>query len=386
MANVLTDLAADIYKAADTVARELVGVIPSVTINGDDSQRVAIGDTVRSHFTREASAVDNSPSMTIPEGTDQTVDNETLTITKNKGVQIPWTGEDMRHVNNGSGFETVYGDQIAQAMRRLTNLMEVDMAAAVMAGASRAHGTAGTAPFGSDLSDVNNIRKILADNGCPFDGQISVVMNTVAGLNMRNLTQLTNVNEAGSSAMLRQGTLLDLSGMMIKESAGIQTFDATSEAGDATVNGDVAKGATAVPVTADADGIAISAGNFITIGSHKYMVAADVTIAGSGTGNVTIAKPGLVEAVADTTAVTVNVTGFTGNIALHKSSAELVVRPPSMPQGGDAAVDAMTVVDPHSGLAFEVRAYKGFQKAMFNVSAAWGVKHWKPEFAALLLG
>ena len=110
MANVLTNLAADLYKAADTVGRELTGVISSSMINANGSERVALNDVVRSHFTRQVGAVDNAPSMTIPEGTDQTVDSKTLSITKSRGVQIPWTGEDVRHVNNGTGFETIYGD------------------------------------------------------------------------------------------------------------------------------------------------------------------------------------------------------------------------------------------------------------------------------------
>ena len=100
MANVLTDLAADLYKAADTVGRELVGITPSVTINAG-SEAVAQGDTIRAHFTRPSSLVDVTPSMTIPEGTDQTIDNKTMTLDQAKAVQIPWTGEDMKHVNNG---------------------------------------------------------------------------------------------------------------------------------------------------------------------------------------------------------------------------------------------------------------------------------------------
>ena len=169
MANVLTDLAADLYKAADKVGREQVGFIPSVTINGDGSEQAAVGDTVRSHFTRAATAVDNTSAMTIPEGTDQTVDNKTLTISKDRGVQIPWTGEDIRSVNNGSGFETIYGDQIVQAMRTLTNEIETDCFNAAYVAASRAYGTAGTTPFASTLAGPAQVRKILADNGCSLD-------------------------------------------------------------------------------------------------------------------------------------------------------------------------------------------------------------------------
>ena len=125
MANVLNNLAADIYKAADVVGRELVGFIPSSTINGNATDRAAKGDTIRAAFTRTP-AVNTSfaPSMTIPEGTDQTVDNKTMTLDSYASVQIPWTGEDIKHVNNGAGYETIYGDQIAQAIRALCNKIE----------------------------------------------------------------------------------------------------------------------------------------------------------------------------------------------------------------------------------------------------------------------
>src|SRR4051812_43087219 len=51
-ANVLTGLAADIYKAADIVGRELVGFIPGLTLNADATKRVALNDYITSHFTR----------------------------------------------------------------------------------------------------------------------------------------------------------------------------------------------------------------------------------------------------------------------------------------------------------------------------------------------
>ena len=129
MANVLTALAADIYKSADKVGRELVGFIPSMTINAG-SERAAQNDIVRSYFTRVATVISPVPAMIIPEGTDQTVDNKTMTVDTPASVQIPWTGEDIKHVRNGSGFETIYGDQITQAMRAIVNQIEASVALA----------------------------------------------------------------------------------------------------------------------------------------------------------------------------------------------------------------------------------------------------------------
>tara|TARA_R110000782_G_scaffold74622_2_gene148972 strand:+ start:10946 stop:12088 length:1143 start_codon:yes stop_codon:yes gene_type:complete len=380
MANVLTDLAADIYKAADIVGRELVGVIPSATINSDATNRAAQGDTIRSFATRSATVGTVSPSMTIPEGTDQTVDNKTMTLSTTASVQIPWTGEDMKHVNNGAGFETIYGDQIQQAMRAISNQIEGEVATDVANNASRAFGTAGTTPFSANFGDVAEIRQILVDNGMPSnDGMASIVMNSLAGTNLRQLASLQSVNTAGSSDLLRQGTLLDLQGLMIKESAGIATNTAGTGA-NYLINGTPAVGETVIPV--DTGTGTILAGNLIVIAgdTNKYLVTG--ALAG---GNVTIAAPGLRAAPANNAAVTLGGT-HTGNIAFHKAAVEVGMRPMAQPAGGDAAVDRLTVQDPVSGLVFEVAAYKGYNKAMFDVSCLYGYKVWKPEFAAVLLG
>lgn len=386
MANVLTDLAADIYKAADVVGRELVGFIPSSTINSDVSVRAAKGDVVRASFTRSATAVNVSEAMTIPEGTDQTVDNKTLTISNSRAVQIPYTGEDILHLNNGIGFETVYGDQISQAMRTLVNEMEEDLAEEAYLNASRAFGTAGTTPFGSNFSEIAEVRQILVDNGMPVnDGQCSLVLNTLAGTNLRQLAQLQSVNQAGNDQLLRQGTLLDLQGMMIKESAQVQAHTKGAGAGY-DLNGAGAVGDTTITLdggTVNTTGI--KAGDVVTFAGdtvNKYVVGTGLT---ATTGDIILNPTGLREIVADTTEMTIG-NSYTANVAFHRAALELAMRPPAVPEGGDAAEDALTVVDPTSGLIFEVRVYKGYRKTMIEVAASWGVKAFKPDYIALLLG
>lgn len=380
MANVLTDLAADIYKAADVVGRELVGFIPAVTVNADGSERVAKGDVVRASFTRAASVVDVTEAMTIPEGTDQTVDSKTLTISNTRAVQIPYTGEDVRHLNNGIGFETVYGDQIAQAMRALVNEIEADLAEEAYKNASRAFGVAGTTPFASNFSEVAEIRQILADNGMPMnDGQASMVLNTVAGTNLRQLAQLQKANEAGGTDLLRQGVLLDLQGLMLRESAQVQSH--TAGTGSSYLVNDASSAVGDTSIAADGGSGTILAGDIITINgdTNKYVV--NTALSG---GAFAIGAPGLRAAAADDAAITVG-SAYTANVAFHRRALELAIRPLAEPPSSLAS-DTMTVSDATSGLTFTVSVYPGYHKSMIEVSVAWGVKAWKPDFIATLLG
>lgn len=389
MANTLDNLSNDIYVAADRVGRELNGYIPSVKINADASERVAKGGTVKSSFTRPAVAVDVNPSMTIPEGTDQTVDNKTATISKSRAVQIPWTGEEQRFVNEGAGFSTIYGDQLVQAMRTLSNEMEADLARTASLNASRVIGTAGTTPFASNFDLVAQGRQILVDNGAPTnDRMLSMIMNTGAGTNLRNLAQLQKANENGSDEMLRQGTLLDLQGVRMKETGFAYMHSAGSVTDNVTVTGANAVGATVINVTTDGTGaVNLVQGDVINFAGddNRYVVAADVTIGSGTTGDITIQEPGLREALSGSEAVSAE-SSYTGNTIFHRDALELIVRPPAIPDGGDQADDAMTVQDPHSGLVFEIRSYKGYKKAMYEVALAWGYKCWLPKFVAGIQG
>lgn len=387
MANTLTNLAADIYKAADMVGRELVGFIPAVTINGDATTQAAKGDTIRAAFTRTPTvSTTYAPSMTIPEGTDQTVDNKTMTLDTFANVQIPWTGEDIKHVNNGSGFETIYGDQIKQAMRAITNNIETAIGSAAYVASSRAYGTAGTTPFGSNFSEIAEVRQILVDNGCPMDGNLSLVINSLAGTNLRQLAQLQKANEGGGTDMLRQGTLLDLQGFMMRESAGVASHTKGAGTGYDFAAAGEAIGQTTLSVeggTVNSTGI--KAGDVITHAGdtiNKYVVGTGLT---STSGDIVINNPGLRIAGVDANEITVG-DSYTANLAFHRSAIELGIRPIAVPAGGDAAVDMMTVQDPWSGLVYTIALYKGYKKAMFEVSCLYGIKAWKSEHIATLLG
>ena len=381
MPNTLTNLAADIYTAADKVGRELVGIIPSATINSQAGQTVARGGVVRSHFTRTPVVnTTYAPSMTVPEGTDQTVDNKTLSVNQFASVQIPWIGEEIKHLNNGAGFETVYGDQITQAMRSIVNTIESYVAGIVKTGSSRAFGTAGTTPFATNFNEIAELRQILVDNGCPMDNQVTLVINTAAGTRLRNLAQLQRVNEAGGSELLRQGALLDLQNIMLKESAGIGLHTRGTGAGYLVNSASITAGTTTIP--ADTGTGTLLAGDVVTFAAdtvNRYVV--NTTLAG---GSFALGAPGARVAIADNNAITIG-NNYTANVAFHRSAVEVVVRAPMSPPN-EAAQDIMNVTDPWSGLTFQIASYGGYMKSMMEIRCLYDAVVWKPNHVATLLG
>ena len=373
--NTLNDLIPSLYQGLDIVSRELVGAIPSVA-NNTGAERAAVGQSVLVPITGESNVDDISPAMTVPEPTGQTVDNVSITITKARAAEFGVVGEEQRGLNaNGAGWQNIQAGMFAQALRKLTNEIELDVAQQFV-NASRAYEN-GAVPFNNtdNLEATAQLHKILADNGAPL-GDKQLIIDTTRGAQLRNLYQLTRANEANDDSLLRQGVLLDLHGFSIRESAGIRPQTAGTADEDFTVTAKQDPGATSFAVAGGTGSFA--SGDIVSFAGHsdKYVVQ------GFSGGILTISAPGLVEEVAAGAAIVVVKAGGSIMGAFDRNAIQLVTRAPALPNGQDMAQDTMMLTDDRSGLTFEVRVYYGYRKVRYEVALAWGVNTIKPEHMA----
>jgi len=387
-ANTLSAIVGDIYAGMDVVSRELTGFIPS-SMRAPAVERAAVGQAVTYPIAPDQTASDIVPSMTPPSGNDNNIQVGTMAITKARAAKFNFTGEEQRMLNASPGpnFVSVQAMIIAQAFRTLTNEVEADLAAEAAANASRAYGTAGTTPYASDnLVELAQLKKILDDNGAPASGR-SAVHTTTAGANLRTVKNITRVNEAGSQMTLRQGELIDLFGFSNKETG--QPVTHTAGDGDsATTNAAGYSVGDTVITLASAGTGAILAGDVITFAgdANKYIVeSGDADVSGGGT--ITLAKPGLREAIpASATAITVSDDYEAATVGFSQDALHLAARLPARPTTGDLAVDVMTVTDPRTGVSFEIAIYPGYRMMYGEVGLAWGVHASKQAHIGMVLG
>lgn len=355
-------------------------MIPAVTMDMNASgvaknQKVLIPITPYDSDTEDVTAGNNAPT-----GTGDDIGNVELTISKVKRSKpIVWTGEEQLGV--GGKVSNIIRDQYVQRMRALVNEIEEDVALEGMSGAlskGNVTGTAGTNPFVSDTKAFTTALKKLKDNGAPTT-DLQAVINTASGMNLRNLTNLQKINEAGDNGdLLRRGVLGNLFGFDIRESAGFKDMPA-SEASGYKVNGAHLIGEKVIAV--DTGSGVIKKGTIVTFGADttKYVVAEDST-----STKLVLATP-LVKNVADEDAV-VTGSAYVGNVCFSRGSILLVTRVPAVPAGGDIALDRTIITDPVSGLSFEVALWGGAYQNTVTISCAWGCKNIKPKHTVALIG
>jgi hypothetical protein len=381
MANNLTGLTPTIYDALDVVSRELVGFIPAV-LRDTAVDKAALGQLISWPVIAPGTVNDIAPASYGPAGTDMVVAAPTTSISKAKSVVFYLTGEELKGLAQTSSDQVIIKNTFAQAFRSLVNLIEADLFAAAYQAASRAYGTLATVPFGTagDLSDIAQIRRILEDNGAPTTN-LHLVISNAAAANLRGKQNvLFKINESGDEKFLRNGNLGQVEGLMLHQSGAILLVTKGTGASYVT-SGSTAPGVVTIALVTGTG--TVLAGDVVTFAAdtvNKYVINTGIAAPGS----IILNAPGALVTIATANAMTIG-GNFTPCVAFDGAALFLAARIPATPPGGDAADDAMTLMDPVSGLPFEIRVYKQYRRVAYEVGIAWGVKAVKSAHIANLI-
>ncbi len=378
MANTVTAMANVLFSAARQVPRELVGMLGACTRDFND-QGCSKGDTVKIGVVPTMTSAAYTPAQTFTAGTSRTIANKTLALTNESVVSWNWTAEEEKQILLTGQTSDIAFQTFQQSLRTLVNEIELYAAGKARAAASRAIGTAGTAPFASTINVLNSVKQILDDNGTA-PGDRSLVINTNAGVNLANLGHLYKANEAGTDDLLRNGIIGRLSGFDVRQSAAPASVTAGTGTSYTSTTAGFAVGTTSIPLITGSG--TILAGDVVTFtgDTNKYVVTTGIT----APGTIVIAEPGLkVALAASAVALTVGAAA-TANIAMHRSGLITVVRPGLQPAGG--GIEQMTVTDPNSGLSFLVVRAVGDGMASWYMRAVYDCMAPNPYAIAQLLG
>lgn len=381
MANTLNDVMPSIYAGLDLVSRELIGAIPAVQRDAT-MERAAVNQQVTVPVVPVATGGDVVPGQNPPNDGDVTVGSVNVEITKSKYSPVRWNGEEQLAIGPTGQYNKILADQFAQAMRWLANQVETDIIVAGAKGASRAYGTASTAPFGTkdDLSDFAGLNQILDENGAPLNDR-RMIINSPARFNLESKQGiLLKVNESGGDDFIRRrivgqvlGFGIGVTGANVLHTVGTGTGYLVNNAAD------YAAGASTLAV--DTGTGTILAGDLVTVAgdTNKYVSS------GLDGANLGLNLPGLKLPAADNVALTLG-GAYRVNLGFTPDAIVLAARAPAAPAGGDSAEDATFVIDPVSGIGFEVRLYREYRQVRYEVALAWGVGVVKSAHIALLLG
>ena len=380
--NTLTNVLPALYAAANIIPRKMTGLIGSVDRTFDDKQ-ASVGDTVHVPVVAASANADYVAAMqtTIGSSTTPTTVDVNLEFARQNSFVL--SGEEQRSMENAGSVALDFMKQKTEgAIAAAVDEVEAYLFTKAIAGASRATGTAGTTPFATTITELADVRKILIDNGMFMD--VSCVLSSAAATNLRKLVTINN-QPAGSPAeeLLRGGTLVNLHGMNIKESAGPVSHVAGAGSGS-TITGVQAVGTTSQAYTGGSQ--AFTAGDVVALGSGGGSGTADanryVVSAIAASTPFIINRPGLLVAHAASDTITV-AAAYTPCIALDRRALKLVIRPPYT--NPNPLIESVFIGDSITGLNFRFDKIAGDGVVTYRIVWVYGAMTVNPQGVAILM-
>ncbi len=380
MANIFTPLAPILFSAAQQVSAEDAGALQSITLNFDDKQ-VAKDDVVAVPIASGGTPVDFVPGNVTPQGDSDSASTVDVRITASKKRSWHLTGEQRRSLENSGTDKEWLRLKLMQEMRSLRNAAEADCVAAIVEGASRATGTAGTTPFASSLDELIAVRRILKDNGCPMaDAQF--VGDSAAETNLLKLSAIQQAYAAGSDEERRSGVIKRQFGFAIRTSAQITPHvkgTGTNYLTNATTP--MAKGEVTTTLSGASGSGTILPGDILRFegDANLYVSHAAITAAQQV---LRIGRPGVRQTIAPSTPITIG-DSYTPCLAFDRGAVVGIMRPPVMPENPTMQ---QALVSDLRGLTYLLLEIAQYGQITWELHLAWGFKVVMHEHVALLLG
>ena len=257
-------------------------------------------------------------------------------------------------------------------------------------------GTAGDTPFGTgvEVASATSLRRVLHEQSCPKDNR-RAVLDYAAEAAALNLAPFSDAEKRGSSATKTTGELGNIFGFDWNSDDGVPTHTRGAiGAGDLTVNGVNAKGATSVSI-AKGSGTSWEAveGDIISFAgdTQTYVITADTTVVHTDNTSVPIA-PALKIATEGSEEVTTR-DSHVVNLGFHRDAFGLAMRSPDagikdlLGQGKAGNVmESVILQDPVTKLIMRLELIRGYKMTMWDVDCLWGTALVDSARAARLAG
>lgn len=380
MANNLVNIA-DKIMARGLLAMRSTNAISRYVNRSYDVEAAEIGSTIDIPIASAVPARDVTPAQTPPATQDSAPTKAQIVFDFHKEAPFHLTEKEMREVDVNGSFVPL---QTSEAIKSIVNAWNAYIINKAKLGFFNVSGTAGTTPFASALTAYNDARRQLNIELAPTSDR-AVILDPFAESNALGLPQFTQADQRGDQGGIVDGVIGRKLGADWAMDQQLATHTAGVPGGTPLVNGALSIGATTVVLDGAGASGTYNAGDIVSFAgsTQTYVVTANVTLSGTGTGSIVIFPP-LRANVADNAAITLRATHM-NNFVMHRDAISAAVRvlPPAPSELG---VISRTAIDPVTGMPLRLTLKLRHYQLEWTFDLLGGATVSRPEWGVRLLG
>lgn len=387
MANTLTNIMDKILARALPVLRETARM-PQLVNRDYEREAKEKGDTIDVPLPTAIGTRAVTPAETPPALVGLTPSKVQITLDNwQQNDPFGLTDKEMGEIDANRDF---LPPAVGEAVRGLANDVNADIMAEYL-GVYGYVGTAGTTPFGSDVTAATLARKALNDQLCPRNMR-RYVMDSSAEANALALSQFADLEKTGDSNVKMEGEIGRKYGFDMFTDDGVVTHTAGTAAVDTdTIAIDEPGGGAAIAAGVTSITIDVSAGTSTFVIGDIFTIAGDLqtyvcTAAGTldATGVAVAFQPPLKIATTDDAVVTFKASHVV-NLAFHRDAFAFASRP-LLDNTIVSKADVRQIRDNVTGLTLRLEVSRRHKETAWEFDILWGAKLVRPELATRIAG